>query len=251
MPRNRPRGDDGRFVPRADEEPPADNRDRKVCGWCRTTSTSQWRVGPTNGSSRMGTLCNACGINYRRALAKSQGGVLDLDRLSEQMGHTRLSIQKALKRQRKLATAPHHFKRSRTVTRPIDRFTHRAMDRFPISHRPTITTSSHSTLTMLLDDHPSVTDQTRHPIIASSPLDVAVFPQARTPTSTNAAGRYLGMPPVGSVDYSSSALTQSVMVEPQHVDRSTVAAQVVREEDQSRLPPFQAFIGDLERRTSM
>lgn len=50
LPRVRPRGDDGRFVPRAEDELPVDTRERKICGWCRTSSTSQWRVGPTHGS---------------------------------------------------------------------------------------------------------------------------------------------------------------------------------------------------------
>lgn len=50
LPRARPRGDDGRFVPRAEDQLPADNHDRKVCGWCGRCQTSQWRVGPTTGS---------------------------------------------------------------------------------------------------------------------------------------------------------------------------------------------------------
>eukprot|EP00178_Gracilaria_changii_P016698 TRINITY_DN479_c4_g1_i3.p1 TRINITY_DN479_c4_g1~~TRINITY_DN479_c4_g1_i3.p1 ORF type:complete len:305 (+),score=51.99 TRINITY_DN479_c4_g1_i3:85-915(+) len=120
--RARPRGDDGRFVPRADEHHDADSRNRKVCGWCGRTQTSQWRVGPTSGSLEMGTLCNACGINYRRALQKAPNGALDLDQLAHQQG-TRLSIQKALKRQRKLSPsavlspAPTQFKRSRPTER--------------------------------------------------------------------------------------------------------------------------------------
>ena len=51
FPHARPRGDDGRFVTRADEILPLDIRERKICGWCRTTTTSQWRVGPTDGSA--------------------------------------------------------------------------------------------------------------------------------------------------------------------------------------------------------
>lgn len=50
----------------------------------------------------MAVLCNACGINYRRALSKTESGGLNLDRLAHQAGKDRLSIQKALKRQRKL-----------------------------------------------------------------------------------------------------------------------------------------------------
>lgn len=49
----------------------------------------------------MATLCNACGINYRRARSKANGR-LDLDGLARSMGTKRLSIQKSLKRQRKL-----------------------------------------------------------------------------------------------------------------------------------------------------
>ena len=48
----------------------------------------------------MGTLCNACGINYRRALHKSRG-TLDLDQLARAMGPSRPSIQKSLKRLRR------------------------------------------------------------------------------------------------------------------------------------------------------
>lgn len=55
----------------------------------------------------MGTLCNACGINYRRALKMYPD--LDLDKLSQQVAATtvtpnekpRASIQKSIKRQRK------------------------------------------------------------------------------------------------------------------------------------------------------
>lgn len=62
LPRTRPRGDDGRFVPRADDDFQVDTRDRKVCGWCRTTSTSQWRVGPPNGS--VGKFCEALSVPF-------------------------------------------------------------------------------------------------------------------------------------------------------------------------------------------
>lgn len=285
MPRGRPRGEDGRFVPRADEEPPVDNRDRKVCGWCRTTTTSQWRVGPTNGSpstyrypaflklpfrrfrfggvmptrseirpaviafanlvyissffpTGMGTLCNACGINYRRALAKSPGGVLNLDRLSEQMGHTRLSIQKALKRQRKLSAAP-QFKRSRSVTRPTDRFAPRTTDRFGIPTRLPLN-NAHSTLNMLLADDPAA--QRRNMVMgATNALDSPVFPVPRAGT----AARYLGVPPVPGLEYPAAVQHAAHGVVEQNAGQG-------REDDQSsRLPPFQAFIGDLERRTPM
>lgn len=53
-------------------------------------------------SPAMATLCNACGINYRRALSKTSSDSLNLDLLAQQTGSARLSIQKALKRQRKL-----------------------------------------------------------------------------------------------------------------------------------------------------
>lgn len=46
----------------------------------------------------MATLCNACGISYRRALAKTSNGYLNLDQLAQQTGPGRRSIQKALKR---------------------------------------------------------------------------------------------------------------------------------------------------------
>ncbi len=52
----------------------------------------------------MGTLCNACGINYRRALHKSRG-TLDLDQLARAMGPSRPSIQKSLKRLRRTKRA--------------------------------------------------------------------------------------------------------------------------------------------------
>lgn len=50
VPRTRPRGHDGRFVPKATVEQYVEEQERKVCGWCRTSDTSQWRVGPTDGS---------------------------------------------------------------------------------------------------------------------------------------------------------------------------------------------------------
>lgn len=167
----------------------------------------------------MGTLCNACGINYRRALAKSPGGVLNLDRLSEQMGHTRLSIQKALKRQRKQGAFPAPFKRARPGTRPIERFTQRHYERYVYPPRFPGGGTSHSTLTMLLDNGVG-------PAPGPAPVprahDHYAPADAGMPAARSApAGRYYGAPMDGGL----------------------------REE--SRLPPFQAFIGDLERRTSM
>lgn len=52
----------------------------------------------------MSVLCNACGISYRRAITKSDARV-DLDRLAREMGPTRPSIQKSLKRQWRQANA--------------------------------------------------------------------------------------------------------------------------------------------------
>ena len=53
-------------------------------------------------------LCNACGINYRRALTMAKGQV-DLDELARSMGsispNSRPSIHKTLKRQRAAAAA--------------------------------------------------------------------------------------------------------------------------------------------------
>lgn len=71
----------------------------------------------------MGTLCNACGINYRRALVKSAAGRLNLDLLARDMGPSRPSIQKAIKRQKKLMRPPSPTKRSRTVPRQSRRRT--------------------------------------------------------------------------------------------------------------------------------
>lgn len=47
----------------------------------------------------MSTLCNACGINYRRARKYEVG--LDLDKLSREVGPNRPSILKSIKRVRK------------------------------------------------------------------------------------------------------------------------------------------------------
>lgn len=251
----------------------------------------------------MGTLCNACGINYRRALAKSPGGTLNLDRLAEQMGHTRLSIQKALKRQRKLSAPPHQFKRTRPDPRPPTAYTHASTDRFGLPARLDLT-ASHSNLNMLLSEdaasvshHPA--SASHHPALArppppppplhTAPLDTPVFPVSRS-----APNRYLPQsPPLSQsspltqsiplpaqsipvpaqniplpaqsiplptqsiplpapvpnvVDYNTVLSPQQHAVTEQHVDP---AAGHGRDDDQSRLPPFQAFIGDLERRNPM
>jgi len=52
----------------------------------------------------MMTLCNACGINYRRAV-KNEGKFIDLDQLSRDTSCLKLSIQKSIKRQRNLKRA--------------------------------------------------------------------------------------------------------------------------------------------------
>lgn len=46
----RARGGDGRFVSKSDMISP-EIYQRKTCGWCHTSSTSQWRVGTTSGSA--------------------------------------------------------------------------------------------------------------------------------------------------------------------------------------------------------
>lgn len=70
---------------------------RKQCGWCSTSDTIQWRAGSSCGSKDMQILCNACGINYRRAVAK-EGKHLNLDRLAQLRGDRNTSIQKCLNR---------------------------------------------------------------------------------------------------------------------------------------------------------
>lgn len=196
----------------------------------------------------MGTLCNACGINYRRALAKSPGGNLNLDRLAEQMGHTRLSIQKALKRQRKLSAPPHQFKRSRAVPRPS--LAYHAADRYVHSSRLPLS-SSHSNLTMLLADDAlhAQSNPLHRPPPLSGPLDAPVFPVSR-----GLASRYLQqgvalMPGPVQGDYVAlGQLVHSTSPPEQHVE---AVGGHGRDDDQSRLPPFQAFIGDLERHAPM
>lgn len=78
------------------------SRTTRSCGWCHSSQTSQWRVGQRDGSAAMSILCNACGLNYRRA-ARSNNGHVDLDALArfmEKAGTRKLSICKSLKRQR-------------------------------------------------------------------------------------------------------------------------------------------------------
>lgn len=101
VPARRLRGENGRFIP-AFGHGMAATTGPKRCGWCLTHDTTQWRVGTPSGGP-MGILCNACGINYRRAVAGSGGVGIDLPRLAEAMGPVRPSIQKALKRVRREA----------------------------------------------------------------------------------------------------------------------------------------------------
>lgn len=48
------RGDDGRFMQSFSDDLQSSTkipRVPKICGWCRTSSTPQWRLGPTTGST--------------------------------------------------------------------------------------------------------------------------------------------------------------------------------------------------------
>lgn len=89
---SRVRARNGRFVAGASGS--LHGSDTRSCAWCLTTETTQWRIGCPGG----GPLCNACGINYRRALSLRNGVHIDLDDLARAMGPARPSIQKALKR---------------------------------------------------------------------------------------------------------------------------------------------------------
>lgn len=126
----------------------------------------------------MGTLCNACGINYRRALAKSQGETLNLDRLAEQMGHTRLSIQKALKRQRKLtASAQLAVKRARVT--PSSTSYPTAISN--LTSQPTTQQPLESRYQTDAPTHPRT-----YPVASHKPNLVAALPQQTTqPQDTN------------------------------------------------------------------
>lgn len=100
----RPRGEDGRFMPARSGNGTSPEASGKTCGWCLAHETSQWRLGSicVAPDSPMRVLCNACGINFRRAAAKRSPceGPIDLDVLARAMGPARPSIQKALKRAR-------------------------------------------------------------------------------------------------------------------------------------------------------
>ena len=63
--RARPRGHDGRFVPKAAIEQCVEDHERKMCGWCHTMDTSQWRVGPTDGSLGELRSLPLCALTYK------------------------------------------------------------------------------------------------------------------------------------------------------------------------------------------
>ncbi len=95
------------------------SRSSRSCGWCHSTQTSQWRVGQRNGSAAMSILCNACGLNYRRA-ARSNNGHVDLDALARFMqstGTRKLSICKSLKRQKVAYSFPKMY-HDKTISPP-------------------------------------------------------------------------------------------------------------------------------------
>lgn len=51
--RHQARGRDGRFLPKGTVPRDIDKQELpRICGWCNTTKTTQWRVGPTTGSAR-------------------------------------------------------------------------------------------------------------------------------------------------------------------------------------------------------
>lgn len=215
----------------------------------------------------MGTLCNACGINYRRALTKSPDGTLDLDRLAQQMGHTRLSIQKALKRQRKLSAPPNHqFKRSRTngrvnlSTRPAERYP--LMNRLPL-------TGSQSSVNMLLSQDIDPLEP-RMNVRRCLPMDNHGFDASLyspLPHSNSLTSYQSVTPPVACTPLNYAAPTTVVngqeygsmsshsLYSNCTSERTTVGGSLQTgcrlPDDQSPLPPFQSFIGDLQRRSPM
>ena len=197
----------------------------------------------------MSTLCNACGINYRRALAKYTDGTLDLDRLAQEMGHTRLSIQKALKRQRKLSAPPHQFKRSRTTSR-TDRFATRAAERFPINPRIGLS-NTHSSLTMLLSDDSIQTGKTgsTRRVNALDSLESPYYapPAPRTSYASHPLSSKSTPPHTPHVPIPQDYTTPSC----HSVYTQSSSERTVTRVEQSPLPPFQSFIGDIQRRTLM
>lgn len=100
----------------------------------------------------MATLCNACGINYRRALSKTPTQHINLDRLAQQTGSTRLSIQKALKRQRKVSSSsssssPHSsHSSSSSPSSPQHRTVRSASQPPPMKSSPTNSTATSATI---------------------------------------------------------------------------------------------------------
>lgn len=187
----------------------------------------------------MGTLCNACGINYRRALAKSSPHSLDLDALSRHMGHAKLSIQKALKRQRKIAAPPsHQFKRLRSPTASV------ASIRSPIS---TSNSESPASLRRILSDttadtaRGSASSSTTIMVTDSAHWQAPVMSPCPRATASNAGVASTSTPPPLNAlrhdNYTSHSSLFSHTRSDQH-------------RDHSRLPPFETFIGELQQRYS-
>lgn len=105
--------------------------------------------------TEMGTLCNACGINYRRALSKVHSGIdLNLDRLSQQYaGHSRLSIQKALKRHSKRPVVKSHKVNRSSRRDPLTPLRNLENCLSPTLDISTISSSSSSSLSSLSPTH--------------------------------------------------------------------------------------------------
>lgn len=282
----RARGGDGRFVARA-EIVTSDIPDGKVCGWCRTTVTSQWRVGPTTGSigmplvfhylffsflfpllvvsplnssltssalcrlfffffsikrfllypndvgnlTEMGTLCNACGINYRRALSKMPAGKLNLDTLAQCAGHptARPSIQKALKRVRKQSAS----RRARTAAMTVSngRVAVAALVDQVSSH-PHCISSRHNYQRSHSSTSRSGNSLTTNSI-ASSPTSLS-FPSQPSPPQSSTR----------------SPLTPPAAPPPEPL-HSSHPPPAPGARQCARLPPFQSFIGQLQARAFM
>lgn len=253
----------------------------------------------------MGTLCNACGINYRRALAKSQDGTLNLDRLAAEMGNARLSIQKALKRQKKLAAPLHQFKRSRLVGARFNQLHYgmsaaRAEMGTPSSltmllsnegsprsgysqghHRPNSILDSPLDATMYSMHNskmPSLsnygyrqqninpttgsrhigsmnnTSNLPHSLVNEASAEQVVFPQYRNgagSTSTVVTANTCGTPLPCSMGVSMPLNSRSTIENGMIGSTSEIGVTPISHgtslEDNSRLPPFKTFIGDLKK----
>lgn len=181
----------------------------------------------------MGTLCNACGINYRRALTKTATGKLNLDSLAQSAGHptARPSIQKALKRVRKQGAA----RRTRTtgLTVSNERVAVAALvDHVSPHNRSTFanTTFQRSNSSTSRSGNSLVANS-----IASSPASLS-FPSPPSPSQSLISSR-LPPPPAPPPETASSSHLSSTA--------STSARQC------ARLPPFQSFIGQLKGRAFM